>query len=175
VVVRTSLPPAAAGRQIRDAVMAVDPEQPVFGMMTMDERIARSLGEQRAPTMLLSMFSVVAVLLAVVGIYGVLSYSVGQRTTELGVRMALGAETGNVLALVLGQGAWLIGTGLVIGVLTALMLARFLGSLLFGTSMFDPLTYGLVALLLVAVGIAACTLPAWRATRISPVSALRHE
>jgi ABC-type antimicrobial peptide transport system permease subunit len=175
VVVRTSLPPAAAGRQIRDAVMAVDPEQPVFGMMTMDERIARSLGEQRAPTMLLSMFSVVAVLLAVVGIYGVLSYSVGQRTTELGVRMALGAETRNVLALVLGQGAWLIGTGLVIGVLTALMLARFLGSLLFGTSMFDPLTYGLVALLLVAVGIAACTLPAWRATRISPIAALRYE
>jgi predicted permease len=175
VVVRTSLPPATAGRQIRDAVLAVDPEQPVFGMMTMDERISRSLGEQRAPTMLLSMFSVVAVLLAVVGIYGVLSYSVGQRTTELGVRMALGAETGNVLALVMGQGAWLIGAGLVTGVLAALALTRFLGSLLFGISMFDPLTYGLVVLLLVAVGIAACTLPAWRATRISPVAALRHE
>jgi predicted permease len=174
VVVRTSLPPETAGRQIRDAVMAVDPEQPVYGMMTMDERIARSLGEQRAPTMLLSMFSVVAVLLAVVGIYGVLSYSVGQRTTELGVRMALGAETGNVLALVMRQGAWLIGAGLVVGVVAALALTRFLGSLLFGISMFDPLTYGLVALLLVAVGIAACTLPAWRATRISPVAALRH-
>jgi predicted permease len=175
VVVRTSLPPTTAGRQIREAVMAVDPEQPVFGMMTMDERIARSLGEQRAPTMLLSMFSVVAVLLAVVGIYGVLSYSVGQRTTELGVRIALGAETGNVLGLVLGQGAWLIGTGLVVGVLAALMLTRFLGSLLFGISTFDPLTYGLVPLLLLAVGMAACGLPAWRATRITPVSALRHE
>ena len=175
VVVRTSLPPATAGRQIRDAVLAADPEQPVFGMMTMDERIARSLGEQRAPTMLLSMFSVVAVLLAVVGIYGVLSYSVGQRTTELGVRMALGAETGNVLALVLGQGAWLIGAGLVAGVVAALVLTRFLGSLLFGISMFDPLTYGLAALLLIAVGIAACGLPAWRATRISPIAALRYE
>ena len=175
VVVRTSLPPATTGRQIRDAVMAVDPEQPVFGLMTMDERIARSLGEQRAPTMLLSMFSVVAVLLAVVGIYGVLSYSVGQRTTELGVRMALGAETGNVLALVLRQGAWLIGAGLVTGVLAALLLTRFLDSLLFGISMFDPLTYGLVALLLVAVGTAACGLPAWRATRISPIAALRYE
>jgi predicted permease len=175
VVVRTSLSPATAGRQIRDAVMAVDPEQPVFGTMTMDERIARSLGEQRAPAFLLSMFSVVAVLLAVVGIYGVLSYSVGQRTTELGVRIALGAETGNVLALVLGQGAWLIGTGLVVGVLAALMLTRFLGSLLFGISTFDPLTYGLVPLLLLAVGMTACGLPAWRATRISPVSALRHE
>ncbi|MGH8168567.1 MAG: FtsX-like permease family protein, partial [Woeseiaceae bacterium] len=141
----------------------------------MDERIARSLGEQRAPTMLLSMFSVVAVLLAVVGIYGVLSYSVGQRTTELGVRMALGAETGNVLALVLGQGAWLIGAGLAAGVVAALVLTRFLGSLLFGISMFDPLTYGLAALLLIAVGIAACGLPAWRATRISPIAALRYE
>jgi putative ABC transport system permease protein len=144
-------------------------------MMTMDERIARSLGEQRAPTMLLSMFSVVAVLLSVVGIYGVLSYSVGQRTTELGVRMALGAETGNVLALVLGQGAWLIGAGLTAGLVAALALTRFLGSLLFGISTFDPLTYGLVVLLLVAVGVAACTLPAWRATRISPVAALRYQ
>jgi ABC-type antimicrobial peptide transport system permease subunit len=89
--------------------------------------------------------------------------------------MALGAETGNVLALVMRQGAWLIGAGLVTGVLAALALTRFLGSLLFGISMFDPLTYGLVVLLLVAVGIAACTLPAWRATRISPVAALRHE
>ena len=175
VVVRTSLPPETAGRQIREAVMTVDPEQPVYGMMTMDERIARSLGEQRAPTMLLSMFSVVAVLLSVVGIYGVLSYSVGQRTTELGVRMALGAETGNVLALVLGQGAWLIGAGLTAGLVAALALTRFLGSLLFGISTFDPLTYGLVVLLLVAVGVAACTLPAWRATRISPVAALRYQ
>jgi putative ABC transport system permease protein len=125
--------------------------------------------------MLLSMFSVVAVLLSVVGIYGVLSYSVGQRTTELGVRMALGAETGNVLALVLGQGAWLIGAGLTAGLLAALALTRFLGSLLFGISTFDPLTYGLVVLLLVAVGVAACTLPAWRAARISPVAALRYQ
>jgi predicted permease len=175
VVVRTSLPPATAGRQIREAVLTADPEQPVFGMMTMDERIMRSLGEQRAPTLLLSMFSVVAVLLAVVGIYGVLSYSVGQRTTELGVRMALGAETGNVLALVMGQGAWLVGAGLIAGVLAALALTRFLGSLLFGVSMFDPLTYGLVALLLTAVCVAACGLPAWRATRISPIAALRYE
>lgn len=175
VVVRTALPPATASRQIREAVLALDPEQPVFGMMTMDERIARSLGEQRAPTLLLSMFSVVAVLLAVVGIYGVLSYSVGQRTTELGVRMALGAETGNVLALVLRQGVWLIGAGLVIGVVAALALTRLLGSLLFGISMFDPLTYALVSLLLIAVGIAACGLPAWRATRISPIAALRYE
>jgi ABC-type antimicrobial peptide transport system permease subunit len=89
--------------------------------------------------------------------------------------MALGAETGNVLALVLGQGAWLIGAGLLIGMLTALMLARFLGSLLFGISAFDPLTYGLVPLLLLAVGMAACGLPAWRATRISLIAALRHE
>jgi ABC-type antimicrobial peptide transport system permease subunit len=89
--------------------------------------------------------------------------------------MALGAETGNVLALVLGQGAWLIGAGLTAGLVAALALTRFLGSLLFGISTFDPLTYGLVVLLLVAVGVAACTLPAWRATRISPVAALRYQ
>jgi ABC-type antimicrobial peptide transport system permease subunit len=89
--------------------------------------------------------------------------------------MALGAERGNVLALVLGQGAWLIGAGLIAGAMAALALTRFLGSLLFGVSMFDPLTYGLAALLLVAVGIAACGLPAWRATRISPIAALRYE
>ena len=175
LVVRTSLPAAAAGRQIRAAVQAVDPEQPVFNVTTMNERIERSLGNQRAPTLLLAVFAVVAVLLSVVGIYGVLSYVVGQRTTEVGVRMALGAQAPNVLGLVIGQGAWLVGAGLLVGVLGALALTRFLASLLFGISAFDPLTYTLVALLLAAVGIAACSLPAWRATRISPVAALRHE
>ncbi|HEX2139632.1 MAG TPA: ABC transporter permease [Woeseiaceae bacterium] len=175
LVVRTVLPAASAGRQISAAVLAVDPEQPVFNMMSMSERIEQSLGSQRAPTLLLSVFAVVAVLLAVVGIYGVLAYVVGQRTTELGVRMALGAQSSNVLGLVLGQGAWLVGAGLVFGVLAAFALTRFLASLLFGVSTFDPLTYLLVPLLLVAVGLAACTLPALRATRISPVAALRHQ
>jgi predicted permease len=175
LVVRTVLPLPVAERQIRAAVLAVDPEQPVFNMMTMNERIEISLGDQRAPTLLLSVFAMVAVLLAVVGIYAVLSYVVGQRTTELGVRMALGAQASNLLRLVMGQGAWLVGTGLIVGVLCALALSRYLASLLFGVSTFDPLTYVLVPLLLVAVGMAACTLPAWRATRINPIAALRHE
>ncbi len=175
LVVRSALPPAAAGRQIREAVLAVDPEQPVFNMMSMNERIEQSLGAQRAPTLLLSVFAVVAVLLAVVGIYGVLAYVVGQRTTELGVRMALGARATNLLRLVLGQGAWLIAGGLAAGVLAAFVLTRSLASFLFGVSTFDPLTYALVPLLLIAVGLAACTLPAWRVTRISPVAALRHD
>lgn len=175
LVVRTGLPPATAGRQVRDAVLAIDPEQPVFNLSSMNERIARSLGNQRAPTLLLSVFSVVAISLAVVGIYGVLSYTVGQRTTELGVRMALGARAPNLLGLVLRQGAWLVGAGLLVGVLAALALTRFLASLLFGITVLDPLTYVLVPLLLAAIGLAACTLPAWRATRISPVAALRHE
>jgi predicted permease len=175
LVVRTALPAATAGRQAREAVLSVDPEQPVFSIMTMNERIRLSLGEQRAPTMLLSVFAVVAVLLAVVGIYSVLSYVVGQRTTELGVRMALGAQASNLAALVLGQGAWLVGTGLLVGVFAALALTRFLASLLFGISMFDPFTYVLVLLLLLIVGMAACGLPAWRATRISLIAALRHE
>jgi predicted permease len=175
LVARTSLPPATAGRQIREAVLAADPEQPVFNMLSMNDRIARSLGDQRAPTLLLSVFAVVAVLLAVVGIYGVLAYVVGQRTTELGVRMALGAQPLNLLGLVMGQGAWLVGAGLVAGLLVALALTRFLASLMFGIPVLDPPTYIVVPLLLIAVGMAACSLPAWRATRISPVAALRHE
>ena len=175
LVVRTALPPATAGRQVRDAVLAVDAEQPVFNLSSMNERIARSLGNQRAPTLLLSVFAVVAILLAVVGIYGVLSYTVGQRTTELGVRMALGARAASLLGLVLRQGAWLVGAGLAVGVAAALLLTRFLASLLFGIPAVDPLTYVMVPLLLVAIGLAACTLPAVRATRISPVAALRHE
>lgn len=175
LVARTTLPAAAVARQIRAAVQAVDPGQPVFNVMTMNERIEQSLGSQRAPTLLLSIFAVVAVLLAVVGIYGVLSYTVGQRTTELGVRMALGAQAPSVVGLVVGQGAWLVGGGLTVGVLGALALTRFLSSLVFGISVFDPLTYAGVALLLAAVGMSACSLPALRATRINPVAALRHE
>ena len=175
LVVKTTLPPATVERQIRAAVLDVDPEQPVFSMMSMNDRIRLSLGDQRAPTMLLSVFAVVAVLLAVVGIYGVLSYVVGQRTTELGVRMAMGARSANLLTLVLRQGAWLVGSGLVVGMLAAVGLTRFMASMLFGVSAIDPLTYALVALLLLAVGMAACGVPAWRATRISLVSALRHE
>jgi len=175
LVVRTELPVATATRQVASAVQAVDPEQPVFNVMTMNERIERSLGESRAPTLLLSVFAGVAVLLAVVGIYGVLTYAVGQRTTELGVRMALGAQATNVIGLVVGQGAWLVGGGLVLGLVGALALTRFLSSLLFGVSAFDPFTYAGVALLLAAVGMSACSLPALRATRVSPVAALRHE
>ena len=175
LVARTSLPPATAGRQIGEAVLSADPEQPVFNLMSMNDRIERSLGDQRAPTLLLSVFAVVAVLLAVVGIYGVLAYVVSQRTTELGVRMALGAQASNLLGLVMGQGAWLVGAGLVAGLLAALALTRFLASLMFGIPALDPLTYIVVPLLLIAVGMAACSLPAWRATRISPVAALRHE
>lgn len=175
LVARTSLPPATAGRQMREAVLSADPEQPVFNMMSMNDRIELSLGDQRAPTLLLSVFAVVAVLLAVVGIYGVLAYVVGQRTTELGVRMALGAQPSNLLGLVMGQGAWLVGVGLAAGLLAALALTRFLASLMFGIPILDPLTYTIVPLLLLAVGMAACSLPAWRATRISPVAALRHE
>ncbi len=175
LAVRSSLPPAAAGRQIREAVLSVDAEQPVFSMMSMDERIEASLGDRRAPTLLLSVFAGVAVLLAVVGIYSVLTYVVGQRRTELGVRMALGARSANVVAMVLGQGGLLVGAGVLAGVAAALALSRSLSTLLFDISAFDPLTYAIVILLLVTVGLIACGLPAWRATRVSPIVALRYE
>ena len=175
VIVKTSLPPAVIDRQLRETVLAVDPEQPVHDLRAMDERIRMSLDAQRAPMLLLTLFSVVAVLLAVVGIYGVLSYSIGQRTTELGVRMALGAQAGNVLGLVLAQGARFVGIGIIAGVAAALALTRFLASMLFGISTFDPLTFLLAPTLLLAVGMFACSVPAWRATRISPMRALRYD
>lgn len=175
IVVGTSLSPSAIDRQLRDAVLAVDPEQPVYDLRTMDERIRLSLDSQRAPMLLLGMFAGVAVLLAIVGIYGVLSYSVGQRTTELGVRMALGAQAGSVLGLVLKQGTRFVGVGLVAGTIAALLLTRFLASMLFGVSTFDPLTFALSITLLLAISVAACSVPAWRATRISPMRALRYE
>lgn len=175
VIVKTDLPPAVIDRQLRDAVIAVDPEQPVHDLRTMDERIDLSLDVQRAPMLLLTLFSVVAVLLAIVGIYGVLSYSIGQRTTELGVRMALGAQAANVLGLVLKQGAGFVGAGIAVGLLAALALTRFLASMLFGISWFDPVTFVLAPMLLLVVGMLACSVPAWRATRISPMRALRYD
>lgn len=175
LAVRTSLPPAAAGRQISEAVLSVDSEQPVFSMMSMNERIRASLGDQRAPTLLLAVFASIAVLLAVVGIYSVLTYVVSQRTAELGLRMALGARAADLIGMVLGQGGLLVAAGVVAGIGAALGLSRFLSSLLFGISAFDPLTYVLVTLLLVAVGMSACGLPAWRATRVNPITALHHE
>ncbi|HTO74416.1 MAG TPA: FtsX-like permease family protein, partial [Gemmatimonadales bacterium] len=142
---------------------------------TMEDHLLVSIADRRFPMFVLSLFAVLAMALAAVGIYGVLSYSVGQRTREIGVRMALGARLADVLSLVLGQGALLVGIGAVVGLAGALALSRVLKGLLFGITGSDPVTYALVALGLLVVALAAMLLPARRAASVDPVVALREE
>ncbi len=160
---------------VRAAVRRHDPEQPVFSLMALDERIELSLAGQRAPMRLVGLFAAVALLLSAIGIYAVLAYSVGQRRGELGVRVAIGAGSRQIVGLVLGQGARLVGVGLLGGLALALLLGRLAQSQLFGVSPFDPLTFALVPPFLAAVALVACWLPARRAARIDPLVALRHE
>ena len=175
VVVRTS------GRQtnlfdaVRQQVRAVDNEQVLYGLSTMDQLLDGSLAFRRFSMLLLGVFAALALLLASVGIYGVISNLVGQRTHEIGVRIALGAQRGDVLRLVLGHGVSLDLLGVVLGVAAALPLMRLLGSQLFGVTPADPLTFGGVAVLLTGVVLLACYIPARRAMRVDPMVALRYE
>ncbi len=174
-VVKTSLPSGGLVQPIREAVLRIDPEQPVYDIRSLDERIALSLQGRRAPMLLLVLFAGVALLLSAVGIYGVLAYAVEQRTGELGVRLAIGAQRGDVVRMVLGQGGRIAAIGLALGLVGALALGGFLGSQLFGVSRFDPLTFLAVVVVLGSVALIACWLPARRASRVSPLQALRYE
>jgi predicted permease len=160
---------------VRRASSQMSSEQVVFGAQNMKEIIANSLSERRFSMILLGIFATVALVLASVGIYGVISYVVGQRTQEMGVRIALGAQRGEVLRLVLRQGVAMAALGVGIGLAAAVPLTRLLGSLLFAISAADPLTYSCVIALLLGVSIAACWMPAYRAARMNPVDALRYE
>lgn len=175
VVVRTRGDPAALARAVRTAVQAVDPTQPVTSLSTMEQVVATSTAQRRLALLLFGAFALVALVLAVAGIYGVLAGAVAERTREIGVRTALGATPGAILLMVLLQGARLAGIGLVIGLAGALLLGRFLRSLLFGVGTADPLTLLGVAALLATVAIAACLLPAMRAVGIDPMAALRAD
>ena len=175
LVVRTATDPASLASAVRKEVAAIDPSQPVANLKTMDQWVSESIAQPRLRTWLLGAFSVVALLLSVVGIYGVMAYSVTQRTHELGIRIALGAQTGEVLKLVLGQGMKLAGTGVAIGLLASLALTRLIRNLLFGVSATDPWTYAAIALMLTSVALLACYLPARKATRVDPMVALRHD
>ena len=175
VVIRTSGPPAALLGAIRPTVYAVDKDQPIGTIRPLEEIVADSIARQRFAMTLLTVFSLVALVIAAVGIYGVMAYSVVQRTGEFGIRMALGAQQRDVLRLVLVQGGKLIGLGLIIGLAATLAASRAMGSMLFNTSAQDPLTLGTITLLLGAVALVACLLPASRATKVNPIEALRAE
>ena len=159
----------------RAALHAIDPDVPIYDISTMDANITNSMGQRRFAMMLLGLFAVMAVVLASIGIYGVMSYSVTQRAHEIGIRMALGAARRNVLRMVMGQGLVLVGAGVLIGVVGAFALTRLIASQLFGVRPTDPATFISVALTLVGVAALATFVPAMRATRVDPVVALRDE
>ena len=175
VVVRTQGDPLSLGPAVRKEVQAIDPDQPVSALRTMDDWITRSTATPRYRTTLLALFAALAMVLAATGIYGVMSYSVAQRTHEIGVRMALGARRPAVLALIIREGMLLVVVGLAIGLAGAFALTRVMSSLLFGVTAKDPITFVVVAILLSLVALIACYVPAQRATRIDPLEALRYE
>jgi predicted permease len=173
--VRTLLNPSALANSVRRAVQRVDPDQPVFGVRTLEEVMSRSLAQRRFQLQLIGAFAVTALLLAAIGIYGVTSFWVRQRTREMGIRMALGAQGAQVMGLVIRQGLRLALWGIFAGCAGAAPLAMALRSLLFGVGPFDPLTFIAVVMLLVAASLAACYMPARKATRVDPMLALRAE
>jgi len=173
--VRTTGDPLAALGAVRTAVRSVDPELPLANVNSMDHLIEQSTGSRRFAMLLLAGFAMLAMTLASIGLYGVMSYTVTQRARELGVRLALGADSREVLGLVLLQGLKLALTGVAIGLLTAFAVTRVMKNMLFNLSATDPLTFLAIALLLVAVALVASYLPALRATRVNPIEALRSE
>lgn len=172
--VRTTTDPASFAAAVRNQVLTIDKNQPVT-IKTMNEVIAATVAPRRFNTLLLGLFAAVALLLAALGIYSVISYSVAQRTQEIGIRMALGAQARDIWRLVVGQGMMLVVVGIMLGLAAALALTRVMKSLLYEVSATDPLTFALIALVLAGVALLACWLPARRATKVDPLIALRYE
>ncbi len=175
LLVRTPLNPASLASAVRGAVRHADPTAVLYNISTMDERIARETARSRFTGWLMAIFAGVALLLAVIGIYGVMSYAVSRRRQEIGLRVALGASRSDVLSLVLNQGMMLIALGLAIGIAAAIALTRLLRTLLYGVTATDLLSFALAAGVLAGVALVACVLPAARAARIDPVLTLRNE
>ncbi|MGB8474901.1 MAG: ABC transporter permease [Candidatus Acidiferrum sp.] len=175
VVLRTSVDPISLVPALREQVRDLDKNLPVFGVQTMDEMLSAEVASQRFNAGALAGFAGLAVLLAAVGIYGVMAYAVSQRTREMGLRMALGADAGNVLRMILGQGLRLAVIGVILGLVASFALTRLMSGLLFGVKPSDPETFVLVTGALLIVAVVACWIPARRATRVDPVIALRYE
>jgi ABC-type antimicrobial peptide transport system permease subunit len=174
-VMRTELEAPALIASVRSAMAELAPDLPIFDLSTMNEVFRSSISTQRLTMMLLGTFAGLALLLAAVGLYGVLSYSVGQRTREIGVRMALGAQSADVVSLVVRHGFKLASLGLLLGAAAAFALTRLLRTVLYEVSPFDPASFAAVAVVLALIGLFACWLPARRATRVNPIEALRAE
>jgi len=175
VVVRTAENPAGLNAAVRREVLAIDKDQPLSYVMTLEEQLATSVARERASMRLMTIFGAVALLLAAVGLYGVVAYSVAQRTKELGIRIAFGANSGDVLRLVVRQGMTLALIGVAVGVVAAFAMSRAVASLLYGVTAIDPATFTLVPLVLIAAAFLASCVPAIRVTKLDPLVALREE
>jgi putative ABC transport system permease protein len=175
VTVRTAVDPLSVSSAVRAAIHDIDPGLAVSELRPMTDVVAASVATDRFMTRLLTAFSAIALLLAAIGIFGVISYGVAQRRREIGVRMAVGASRGDVLQLIVGGALRLAGGGIIIGIVAALLLGRLMQSLLFGVQPFDPATFASGSLVLLAVSLVASTLPAWRAARTPPASVLNTE
>jgi ABC-type antimicrobial peptide transport system permease subunit len=174
LVLRTSLPASTLEAQIRGAIQSVDPGLPVFNVTSMDEVLDASLASRRFSANLVAGFAGMALLLGSIGIYGLLAYMVGQRSREIGLRLALGAQRADVLRLVMGRGVVLAGLGIAAGVIFSASTASMMASLLYGVRPHDPAVFLVAPLLLLIVALLASYIPAWRATKVDPIAALRE-
>jgi ABC-type antimicrobial peptide transport system permease subunit len=175
LVIRTRVEPQSLTSAVTAAVRAVDRDQPVYRVLTMEQVIAESLSSRRLTLWLLGVFAAVALVLSAAGLYGVISYLVTQRTREIGIRMALGAEARDVVRLMMARGTVLIASGLALGLVGAFGFTRWLESMLYGVGSRDPLTFATIPLILVAVALLATYIPARRASHLDPTTALRAE
>jgi putative ABC transport system permease protein len=175
ILLRGQLDTAAIPVQLREQVQSVDPGLPVFGAKTLDDLLSASLAERRFSMEVVGLFALTALLLAGMGIYGVISYIVSERTREIGIRLALGAQSRNILRMVVRQGLGLALAGAAVGLVGALIVSHLMAGLLYGVRPTDPFTFAGVALLLIAVALLACYIPARRAIRVDPLVALRYE
>jgi ABC-type antimicrobial peptide transport system permease subunit len=174
LLTRTDVEPTSLAAAVRGQIAALNKDQPVFNVRTMEQIVSQSVAPRRFSMLLLAVFAVVALALAVIGIYGMLSYAVAQRTREIGLRMTLGAQRTDVMRLVIGHGMKLAIAGVALGLIASFALTRTMKNLLFGVSATDPVTFGLITLLLTMVALLACWVPARKATKVDPMEALRY-
>jgi predicted lysophospholipase L1 biosynthesis ABC-type transport system permease subunit len=175
LVARTTVDPLSLTESVRQAIWRVDPDQPMWKIRTVEFLVNRSVADRKFVLALMVVFAALALALTVIGLYGVLNYLVSQRTPEIGIRIALGAQIWHILQLILRHGLVLVGLGLFIGLAAAAALTRLMAHLLYGISATDPLTFAVIGALLALVALVACYLPARRATRVDPIQALRTE